>query len=219
MTNRYRFLLLVSPLFVALLVSSIHQYPFEGRWILFLVPIVLLLVAEGAAFVIDKTRNTYAVIGILTVGLLLFHPLVSESYRLIVPRGSDGLKPVMTYVNTHRDNGDVLYVDYGARKEFWYYADRFGLDQNDYTIGVNGKADDQNKNKLDKFVADLDCFRSNDRVWFLFANVHKTGDVDVRQFMIYYLDQIGTRLDSFYSPRAMVFLYDLTPGMANKPPT
>ena len=93
------------------------------------------------------------------------------------------------------------------------------LDQNDYTIGENGRTEDRDKSKLDNFVADLDSYRDNDRVWFLFSNVQKTGEVDERQFMLYYLDQIGTRLDSFYSSRATAFLYDLTRGMANKPAT
>jgi hypothetical protein len=43
--------LLVSPLLFALMASALRQYPFHGRLLLFLVPTIHLLVAEGAASV------------------------------------------------------------------------------------------------------------------------------------------------------------------------
>ena len=39
--------LLVAPLLFTLFASGLHQYPFHGRLLLFLVPTVHLLVAEG----------------------------------------------------------------------------------------------------------------------------------------------------------------------------
>ncbi len=41
--------LLLAPVLFTLLASALHQYPFHGRLLLFLVPTVHLLVGEGAA--------------------------------------------------------------------------------------------------------------------------------------------------------------------------
>ena len=44
-------ILLVSPILVAIVASTLHRYPFHGRLLLFLTPSVYLLVGEGAAAV------------------------------------------------------------------------------------------------------------------------------------------------------------------------
>ena len=41
--------LLVAPCFITLAASALHQYPFHGRLLLFLVPMIHLPIAEGAA--------------------------------------------------------------------------------------------------------------------------------------------------------------------------
>jgi hypothetical protein len=51
MARRWRggLYLLVAPLFFVFLASAMHQYPFHGRLLLFIVPTVHLLIGEGAA--------------------------------------------------------------------------------------------------------------------------------------------------------------------------
>ncbi len=41
--------LLISPIFFALVASALHEYPFHGRLLLFLIPSIQLLFSEGAA--------------------------------------------------------------------------------------------------------------------------------------------------------------------------
>jgi hypothetical protein len=216
-TNKYRLLMLLAPLLVTMLVSTAKLYPFSDRWILFLVPFMLLFVAQGAMFVVDKTRHTYPAIGIVLVGLLLLHPIASEAFRLVVPRGSEEIRPVLSYLTAQRSDEDETYVYHRARKAFMYYADRFQLDEDDYVIGVSGISQETQRKDLDIFTADLDKMRGNSRVWFLFSNVAVTGlgvkqasGVDEELFLVYYLDTIGTRLDYFREKNAAVYLYDLS---------
>ena len=76
--------LLASPIFFALLASTLHQYPFHGRLLLFLVPSVHLLVGEGAAFVSRPggAKLTFA------MGAFLFCQPVLDVlwHRLVAPR-------------------------------------------------------------------------------------------------------------------------------------
>ena len=207
--NRNRSLLMLSPLVITVLVSATHLYPFIDRWILFLVPVMLLFVAEGAAFILEKTRHAYPMIGIIVVGLLLLHPVASEVFRLIEPRGGDDIRTVIKYTSEHRKDGDALYVYHGARKAFLYYSEKFNLGEGDYTMGTNSSSEWEAVKKLEHIVAELAELRGNDRVWVLFSNVQNTGSVNDKEFILYQLDQIGTKTDSFRSERAVVYLYDL----------
>jgi hypothetical protein len=63
--------LLVSPFFFGLAASAMHRYPFHGRLLLYLVPSIHLLVAEGAVVLARRGRS----LALLAVGgFLLYQP-------------------------------------------------------------------------------------------------------------------------------------------------
>jgi hypothetical protein len=204
--------LLTSPILLALLASGFHRYPFSGRTLLFIVPAVLLLIAEGAQQTVEKTKHDAALIGIVLIGSLFFHPLLSASYHLIRPRGSEEIKPVMSYVSKHLQDGDVLYVHWRALPAFRYYKDNYGFTDRDYIVGINSSTDWRN------YTSDLERLRHNKRVWIVFSHwraaagrkVNRGQIVDEETFFVYQLDGIGTTLDSFKSSGAAAYLYDLT---------
>jgi hypothetical protein len=101
-------ILLVSPILVALVASMLHRYPFHGRLLLFLVPSVHLLVAEGAAALSRPggARLTFAL-----GAFLLAQPVLDVCwYRAIQKRHHSGY-------DSHGDlHPDVLdYLD-GLKK-------------------------------------------------------------------------------------------------------
>jgi hypothetical protein len=76
---------LVSPIVFAILASTLRQYPFHGRLLLFLVPSVHLVVSEGAAVLASSggAKLTF-VVG----ALLLYLPALDVlSHRFILSRG------------------------------------------------------------------------------------------------------------------------------------
>jgi hypothetical protein len=76
--------LLVSPILFALAASMLHRYPFHGRLLLFLIPSVHLLVAQGAA-ALARGRN--AALAFALGAFLLAQPVLDIVwYRLIVRR-------------------------------------------------------------------------------------------------------------------------------------
>jgi hypothetical protein len=66
-------IVLVSPILLTLAASGLRKYPFHGRTILFLVPSILLLVAEGVALV---RRRVGLVAAVLLLAFLLCRPLL-----------------------------------------------------------------------------------------------------------------------------------------------
>ena len=200
--RRVQLLLILSPLAFALLASGLRQYPFGGRLLLFAVPSFLLLIAEGVEEIHSKTD--VRLLGPALTALLLFHPVVCAAYHLIRPEGREEIKPVLSHVSRHRRPGDVVYLYYGARWAFDFYADRYGLREDDVIQGTASRGNWR------RYGRELGGLRGRGRVWVLFSHVHAASGVDEEAFFLYYLDAIGQRLDVIRAPGAAAYLYDLS---------
>ncbi len=89
--NRKALAILIAPVFFTLLANAFHLYPFHGRLVLFLMPSLLLLIAEGAAVVMTTTLHRGVRVAILC-SLLLFPTLHAVS-QLAGPRNRGGFSP------------------------------------------------------------------------------------------------------------------------------
>jgi hypothetical protein len=86
----------------ALLASGLRKYPFHGRLLMFLVPLVWIVIARGVDTI---ARRTSRVLGVLLVGFLIWSPTIDIMDHLMVPR--------MTVFDSHGDlRNDLLdYLD------------------------------------------------------------------------------------------------------------
>jgi hypothetical protein len=75
--------LLVSPILFALLASVLHQYPFHGRLLIFLVPSIHLLVGEGVATI---SRRGAPWLTFALAAFLLFQPAYDAWWLRFVER-------------------------------------------------------------------------------------------------------------------------------------
>jgi hypothetical protein len=200
--DRRRLALFLSPLLFALIASALHKYPFAGRLLLFLVPSVLLLVAEGALRVREATRRSAPFVGVAMIGLLLLHPVAEAGYRLLRPRSREELRPVVIYVRDHRRASDRIYVYHAAAYAFEYYSERCGLGASGASVGAESYG-------WDGYRRDLEMLRGGGRTWFLFSHISNRSGVDDEKLLLLHLDGMGPRLDSFQRPGASAYLYDL----------
>ncbi|MGP0069901.1 MAG: hypothetical protein ACLQGP_40650 [Isosphaeraceae bacterium] len=74
--------LLVAPIFFTLTASALHQYPFHGRLLIFLVPSIHMLVGEGA---VALTRRGGRWLILAIAAFLLFQPASDILWQLFVP--------------------------------------------------------------------------------------------------------------------------------------
>jgi hypothetical protein len=198
-----RCFMLIAPLGLTLFASGLHLYPFSGRLLLFLTPILLLIVAAGIDYIQDKTgRMDWAMVALAAI--LFVEPLLFTGYRLVNPREKEEVRPVLAYMYDHREDEDLLYVYYGAEPAFKYYLKDYIFDDADYMIGV------QARGKWQSYVNDMNELQGKKRVWFLFAHVNRSSGVDEEKLYLYHLDSMGRRLDSFSAFGAAVYLYDLS---------
>jgi hypothetical protein len=83
--------LLMIPGLLALIAAYMKTYPFHGRLVLFLVPSLLLLIAEGAGVARERIRSR--VLWILLLASLLLFPTLRDFYQLIEPHSSRAFTP------------------------------------------------------------------------------------------------------------------------------
>lgn len=112
--------ILLLPLGLTFLAASFRYYPYTGnRFLLFAVPGVLLLAAEG---LFALTRRLAPQPAVLLAAMLVLPGLGLAGYHLLFPRSRHELRPILTEVNQKLQPGDRLLVM--AHDSFDYYWER-----------------------------------------------------------------------------------------------
>jgi hypothetical protein len=125
--RRWAFYLLALPIPIAAGASFFEVYPFMGRTILFLLPALYLLLAEGVArlqlsIAEGDWRRRLSLIFRLTLLLALMDLPV---YR---QQTHEEIRPVLAYVQQNRSPDEALYLYHWVEPAFRYYADDLGFD-------------------------------------------------------------------------------------------
>ena len=232
--NRSRGALLALPIGFVLLASALNQYPLSLRTTLFLVPLVILFVAEGLVRAVAWLRRPWAGIAVtLLVALVIAFPSWSAARHLVHPRTREEIKTPLRYLSDRWRTGDSLYVHPGAQYALAYYlrCDCFGptarangpfevLKRTAGAVGQHAPALHSDSRSvvigryhgtdLEAYLRDLGRLRGNPRVWVLWSHADDERGLRFLEHRLPdYLDSIGRRLGEADAPRAHVFLYDL----------
>lgn len=198
------FWLLVSPVLLALAASAMGKYPFADRLLLFTVPFSLLLIATGTVHIVRQSRGLEGAVGTILL-LIILVPLALVAGRDILrPRTVEEVRPVVERLSRERRAGDTIYVFYGSRNPFRYYASALGIGPGEYTIGAGRREDPE------AYSRGLEALRGKRRVWVVYCVPCPWGGVRDEQPFLRDLNAIGTRIDEFQRPGAALFLYDFT---------
>lgn len=229
------FFLLISPALVTFLAAALHEFIFRDRFILFLIPSILLIIAEGAEYIRSRTIDSSKIIAVIFLSLLFFHPLTISVYRAIKPLPVENMRPVLKYVKDNWQKGDVLYVHYFAQYPFEYYSkyypNPYTFDESEYIIGIAPRGWYRIWKKMDVskyygpevsveqsnmeifriYARDLDQLKGHRRVWVLFTRYTPKDSIVEEKFIVYHLEKYGKQLDFFgLSGVSAVYLYDLS---------
>lgn len=200
------FWLLIAPVLLTVLASALQRYPFGGDWasggrvILFLVPIFLLLMAEGAEQLRRALRGSMRALAMAVIALLIIPPAAQA--LIAIPYGRAEIKPLLGYLRQHWQPGDRLYVHYDARHSFSYYAPRYGIAPSEYILGPCARF------KPEAYLQALNAQRGAPRIWILFGGGVGAAGFNEQAFMLDFLDHFGTRLDDRVARGSALFLYD-----------
>ena len=200
-------LVLIAPFLLTLIASALGKYPFSGRLLLFLIPLLLLVLAEGVERVrmilLKVNRPISLLVSAFLVVYLLHNPIIVAYKNLQSPPMKEHIKPVMSHISKSHLNTDLIYIYYGARCAFEFYAPQYGFARNDYIAGLSARNDPA------KYLQDIDNLKGNQRVWFVFSHNCSWCSVNEQIFILEHLNEIGLKRSEFISDGASVYLYDL----------
>ncbi len=214
--------LFVMPIVIALFLSFFQQYVFSERLLLFILPVLYLILAEGIANI-----GTVVAQILIVLSLILFP--VYQNFIIKDHHVIEEIKPVLETVQRHRLNTDKVYIYYWAEPAFRYYASHYGFNfENCHIITPLSKPkyikevdfsrmqrdlkpvalnDTQcilgNSEVFHQSLKDLEQLKGQGRIWFIFSHL---GEHE-RPLFLNYLDSIGTRLDENLQPGSSAYLY------------
>lgn len=192
-----------------LIASALHLYPISGRFLLFLIPFLFLLMANGLKQILDminRWNGSLARFLVLTLILgISWRPIFLATKNLITPPLKEHIKPALAYLEENRQGNDLIYVYYGGLPAFMYYESMYNLSSADLIYGVMNQEDPQ------KYRDQIDTLKGQDRVWFIFTHNCDTCIVHEQRYYIQYLNKIGKTLYRFHGTGVNLYLYDLKP--------
>ncbi len=196
-------LVLLMPAVVALAASWASLYPFAGRFVLFLLPALLLTIAAGIVQAARVTRSRW--VGVL-LAVLVGVVSARAAVRTPPPQRPEDLRPVLETIARSRHPGDATYVYYGARQAFLYYRTMAGFESGSYVIGRCSRY------HADWMIREVEQLRSFGRVWIVAS--HSTNQAQEISSLITHLRATGRELDHVLPPDgddAEAYLFALNP--------
>jgi hypothetical protein len=223
-------LILTLPIVFALIASAMELYPIGGRFVLFLVPPLILLIAEGTVAIIRDARGATIVLALLLAAVVLVPPAASAVSNLMNPWKRNEVRPLLEHLSDQAQRGDGLYMDYTIQYAMRYYWERGVLEREDgqlpWTLVPAAGGLDQYApalrslpprlvvgeydNPFDRYVQELEPLKGNRRVWALITHFGAAPFLETRA-LLDYLDEIGRRRKAIHETGVSLFLYDLTP--------
>jgi uncharacterized RDD family membrane protein YckC len=167
------------------------------RLVFFVAFSFVMILAAIAILIRDKRQRYGGLAGLAVVALLLFQPVAGATNQMLNPRARHDVRPIMAYVSNNRQPGDMIYVYHHQRESFQYYAPRYGFKEGEYVLGIDARDESKRRASWDKYEQDLDQLRGNARVWVLFSHVREIQNTREDEFILKYLNRIGTRLGEF----------------------
>jgi hypothetical protein len=236
--NRPQLLILIVPFALLFAASAARFYPILKRTELFLVPAVVLLIAEGIVQIVRwAPERGRAAVALLVTILIGAGPVLLAGKRLVHPRAVEEIKPALAFVRDHWRRGDTLYVHYGAQYGLLYYeqCDCLRLtapnDERDlwplrplresrsqYAQAAIPLTPDVLLGRYfgsdtRRYVEDLDRVRGRRRVWFLYSHVSSAQEESmIRDVVLPHMASLGERITGIDRTGAHAYLYELTTG-------
>lgn len=202
---------LLLPAVFALLASGLHKYPFSGRLLLFLVPLMLLAVGRGAWMLAEALRPSLPVASLALLGILAAAPAVETYQELRRPLRHEQLDPVLAKVRAGWQPADRMYVYYGALPAFTFYTREESFPADRVVIGSEAR-----KNRLE-YRDELARLKGESRVWLVFSHRHQNEEAVI----LAYAEGLGRCLDTVSAPGAAAYLFDFSappaPASATRP--
>jgi hypothetical protein len=117
-------LLLVGPVAAGVLAAALRRYPFGDRLLLYAVPCLWLLAAEGLAAVARRRGGRLAWLALTALVVMVLPEAVVMVKHAVVLAPRAEFREAFAHVHQHEQPGDVLWAPYSEVHEVYYGKDR-----------------------------------------------------------------------------------------------
>ncbi len=121
--KRTQLSLLLLPILFGLMAAYLQRYPFWERYLLYLMPVMFLLMAEGVGLLFAQRNWQMRVAGLLFIGMILMQPWYRGARDFVRPYGENEIHDLMAYAKDNWEEGDVLYLDWFEVAPYSFYRD------------------------------------------------------------------------------------------------
>jgi len=212
-----------------LVASSLHRYPMTDRTLLFLVPIAVLLVAEGVSVVGAAVRHPpvrSALAAALAVAVLAL-PGGRAVHRLFHPQKHEEIKAALATIRSDWRPTDTFYLGAASQYALRYYLEcgcfatpRWAFRRTDVANSTDSVALRSRPPHLvighappggpNTFVTDVRKLKGRPRVWLLYSHVNSPSELTfLRDELPRRLASFGRLRRTFLAPGVTLYLYDL----------
>jgi hypothetical protein len=193
--SKWHFTYLLMPIVIHLVLSYFQMYPFSGRLVLYLIPLLILFEFIGIAFIVSFFKRKKFVFLLISMALLI-PTLLKTSKYFVRPNIREDIKPVLQYVSNHMQPDDLVYIYFGGHAAFKFYKEDYFTEADHCIVGAVSSDD------YDKFLKEFDGLKN--RVWIVFSHMYPPGGIE------YINEKIPTfeQLDYFEAQGAKVYLVD-----------
>ena len=183
-----------------MVVSGFHKFPFHGRLILYLLPLVFLMLGRGIHALTEFRSYTFAnTIIFITACVIILNPIIPTSHNYLLAKTyvRSDLKSVLAFVQENAESEDSIYQYHRMGRLLPYYAADYGLQ--DLTVHPGGKHSD----KAILYDSEIDNLPRDQRIWFVFTfvgetRINKQTKQNEREYILNILHGSGTLLTEYY---------------------
>nr|CAI78521.1 hypothetical protein [uncultured bacterium] len=170
--NRRQFGALMCPILLVVFAACFKKYPFKGRMLLFMTPLIYIFFCEGISVVCEQFKRYRSLAYILIVGLLIFHPVKQAFAHLVYFRESTESRIVMQYLKDQIRPSDIIFFNNSAQYALLYYLNS----QNFNIENLMKKESDYVKGEWHRIefgkIDDLITFHGDQKeIWFVFLRM------------------------------------------------
>jgi len=218
--------------------SALSRYPLSERFLMFFVPIALLVLAEGLQLVRSMAGRRVPGAGAVVLIAAFGFPAWRAVQEIRAPRVVQDFKPILADLKDRVRPDDWIYVSHLASYPWRYYAGRYGFDGDvevprDYADprlvlewadrrrlfeapGRNpvllGSVSHFTSDRVRDVILDLQALLGRPRAWVVIS--HGAGGRNAGRSILAYLDRVGRRLEQVRRPGLWggceAVLYDLS---------
>jgi 4-amino-4-deoxy-L-arabinose transferase-like glycosyltransferase len=120
-------LFVLTPVVLAVAAALVRRYPLADRLALCIVPMLVILIAEGVDQIWGCENWQRSVVGGLAVLILVSGPVRQSGYEFRYPNDREESKQIYQWVMRDWQPGDLLVLSHMAYQSFDFYAPRTGM--------------------------------------------------------------------------------------------